>query len=198
MTSLSSYSKLINQDDEKEEWQKEGRDWCGKILITLLLVLGAFICGFVGYATRSYASHSIENTTTALSARELHCGNSSVEAQGRGCTFDLLTNNWMPQYCSDSVTNAEYRAWVMEPERNLGSWAFYHDDQAQHQIPSEDVLSSLASRRVYTTKEKSSWLLHISGAADAQTGYRKYIRCCAQYHGTHHALHVGYPCGADW
>ncbi|KAH8903314.1 hypothetical protein BR93DRAFT_869743, partial [Coniochaeta sp. PMI_546] len=84
---------------------------------------------------------------------ELHCGNSSMEARSLGCVFDLLTNNWMPKYCADPTTDDEYRAWVLDSDRHLGSWAFYHDDKAENQVASEEVLSDLVGSHIYTTTE---------------------------------------------
>jgi hypothetical protein len=70
-----------------------------------------------------------------------------------GCVFDLLTNNWMPEYCADPITDAEYREWVLDPSRQLGAWAFYHDEQGQKQVASEEVLSDLVGSHIYTTTE---------------------------------------------
>ncbi|KAL6862013.1 hypothetical protein J3F83DRAFT_218874 [Trichoderma novae-zelandiae] len=92
-------------------------------------------------------------TPTPPSLSQLHCGNSSTEARAMGCVFDLLTNNWMPEYCADPVTDAEYREWVLDPARQLGSWAFYHDDQGQKQVASEQALSDLVGSHIYTTSE---------------------------------------------
>ena len=59
----------------------------------------------------------------------------------------------MPDYCSDPITDNEYREWVLEPERQLGPWAFFLDDAAEHQVESEEALSHLTGRHVYTTTE---------------------------------------------
>ncbi|KAB5518703.1 hypothetical protein GE09DRAFT_1259196 [Coniochaeta sp. 2T2.1] len=83
----------------------------------------------------------------------LTCGNSSAEARSRGCVFDLLTNSWMPAYCADPTTDEEYRAWVLEPTRDLGSFAFSHDEEAQVHISTEEYLSDLVGQHVYTTTE---------------------------------------------
>lgn len=146
----------------------------------LLGILAAVSCGLFGYvlarqnASASAHAHahdhdhdhahahpasvtaepSISTTTsTSVSTSELHCGNSSAEARAVGCVFDLLTNNWMPKYCSDPNTDAEYRAWVLDPSRRLGAWAFYHDDRAEHQVASEEALSELVGSHIYTTTE---------------------------------------------
>lgn len=153
MASRGSYSKVNHLDDETEEWRRKGPSWQRRLQVITVIVFGAIACGFVGFAAHYYAVNTRTNAATTIPTRELHCGNSSIDAQAQGCVFDLLTNNWMPQYCSDSVTDAEYRAWVMQPERKLGSWAFYHDDEAAHQVSSEEELSRLVGRRIYTTKE---------------------------------------------
>ncbi|KAF2715974.1 hypothetical protein K431DRAFT_236429 [Polychaeton citri CBS 116435] len=90
---------------------------------------------------------------TSAPSTELHCGNSSTEARALGCVFDLLTNNWMPEYCSDPSTDAEYREWVLDPSRELGAWAFFYDDQAERQVGSEEELSDLVGEHVYTTTQ---------------------------------------------
>lgn len=84
---------------------------------------------------------------------ELHCGNSSTEARDHCCVFDLLTNSWMPKYCADPYTDDEYRAWVTEANRELGSWAFYHDQKAEWQVTSEEELSDMVGKHVWTTTE---------------------------------------------
>ncbi|PTB75322.1 hypothetical protein M440DRAFT_1402852, partial [Trichoderma longibrachiatum ATCC 18648] len=94
-----------------------------------------------------------DNKPKPPSMSELNCGNSSTEARAMGCVFDLLTNNWMPEYCADPITDAEYREWVLDPSRQLGSWAFYHDEQAQKQVASEEALSDLVGSHIYTTTE---------------------------------------------
>lgn len=83
----------------------------------------------------------------------LECGNSTTEARAMDCTFDLLTNNWMPRYCSDAETDAEYRAWVLDPSRRLGAFAYFLDNNAERRISSEESLSELVGQDIYTTTE---------------------------------------------
>jgi hypothetical protein len=153
MKPTNLYSRLI-QDEEKKDRPREDYGWHQKVQFIVLLVLGAVTCGILGYLACPNALHHFRTATTEQPSRTvLHCGNSSMEARDRGCVFDLLTNNWLPQYCSDPLTDAEYRAWVLDPGRKLGSWAFYHDDKAELQVASEEELSNLVGRRVYTTTE---------------------------------------------
>ncbi|PNP80350.1 hypothetical protein FNYG_05949 [Fusarium nygamai] len=113
----------------------------------LLTVLVGTACTIFGYTMYPYIP------ILPQQHRQLHCGNSSVEAQHLGCVFDLLTNNWMPEYCSDNITDSEYREWVFDPTRKLGPWAFFLDREAQHRVKSEQDLSELVGVHVYTTTE---------------------------------------------
>ena len=112
-----------------------------------LIILGGAICAGLGYAAH------MATLRISTSPTQLKCGNSSMEAQELGCVFDLLTNNWMPEYCSDPYTDAEYREWVFEADRRLGPWAFFHDENAEHRVTSERELSRLVGTRIYTTTE---------------------------------------------
>ncbi|KAJ9143218.1 hypothetical protein NKR19_g6942 [Coniochaeta hoffmannii] len=152
---------------------------CAYILLTIILAITCAVFGYVahpnaitscptpthtdhvdhaGHTDHADHSHHMEHTAHTEAPpkpakTELHCGNSSAEARSLGCVFDLLTNNWMPKSCADPYTDAEYREWVMDPSRDMGAWAFYHDDKAVQQIPSEDALSDLVGHHIYTTTE---------------------------------------------
>ncbi|KUI71321.1 hypothetical protein VM1G_06741 [Cytospora mali] len=141
---------------------KINHNWTRTSAYFLLGILAAVSCGLFGYvlarqdAPAPAHDHAHPLSITAkpsTSTSELHCGNSSTEARSLGCVFDLLTNNWMPEYCSDRATDAEYREWVLDPSRRLGAWAFYHDSRAEHQVASEEALSDLVGSHVYTTTE---------------------------------------------
>jgi hypothetical protein len=156
------YSRLKQSEDDSLTTKLEydgprrvnGYTCAQKLTYVFLSVLAAVSCGLFGYVV---ARTNIRATSVAVKVStppsELLCGNSSTEARALGCVFDLLTNNWMPQYCSDPTTDAEYRAWVLDPSRSLGAWAFYHDDKAEHQVASEEELSDLVGSHIYTTTE---------------------------------------------
>lgn len=59
----------------------------------------------------------------------------------------------MPHVCADPFTDNEYRAWVAEPTRELGTFAFYHDDGARRQVASEEELSDSVGKSIWTTTE---------------------------------------------
>ncbi|KAI4600077.1 hypothetical protein KJ359_001178 [Pestalotiopsis sp. 9143b] len=160
--SVSTVTKL--EDDEP---LRPRRHSCTRNCVWLLIgILAAVTCLALGYMAHPNISerhthhedHNHQNnastpTEACPTVTELHCGNSSTQARANGCVFDLLTNNWMPKYCSDPHTDDEYRAWVLDPVRQLGAWAFYHDDQAQHQVASEEELSNLVGHHIWTTTE---------------------------------------------
>jgi hypothetical protein len=126
---------------------------------------------------------------------KFHYGNPSTEARAFGCVFDLLTNNWMPEYCPDPVTNAEYRAWVLDSYRQLGAWAYFHDEKAENRAASEKELSDLVGTPVYTTTENH--LAHCNMLSRQMHRLvpgkiRQNCRRCSQYRCAHDALYFGY------
>jgi hypothetical protein len=159
------------------------RYWAHTSSYVLIGILAAASCFLFGFVTRGYIhphtsvtesseaqapAHPHEHTNSLPvtithasstppsqlpSTSELRCGNSSMEAREIGCVFDLLTNSWMPKVCSDPATDDEYRAWVLDPSRVLGSFAFYHDEGAERQVESESALSDLVGSHIYTTAE---------------------------------------------
>jgi hypothetical protein len=139
--------------EENDLLRNGGYKWTQKCGYIFLGILGAVTCGIIGYMVHPNAHPPSITYKTPTSTSELHCGNSSTQARAFGCVFDLLTNNWMPKYCSDPFTDAEYRAWVLDSNRQLGAWAYYHDDQAEHQVASEEELSDLVGSHIYTTTE---------------------------------------------
>ncbi|OIW26589.1 hypothetical protein CONLIGDRAFT_683554 [Coniochaeta ligniaria NRRL 30616] len=160
-----TYSKLWQSEHEDNESRTPKFDddllpegshvrsrQCAYILLVCLVALTCALFGYVAHPNTK-PSCSTPSTVPSTTPTELHCGNSSTEARSLGCVFDLLTNNWMPKYCADPTTDAEYRAWVLDPSRHLGTWAFYHDDKAERQVTSEEVLSDLVGSHIYTTTE---------------------------------------------
>lgn len=158
---LSQSEENASTSPEFEDDQAPGKQnhrSTRKFAYILLGSLSAMTIVTVTLGALKYVAHSnlqssstMPNPSTLIS--ELHCGNSSTEARALGCVFDLLTNNWMPEYCSDPSTDAEYRAWLLDPKRQLGAWAFYHDSKAEHQVASEHELSDLVGHHIYTTTE---------------------------------------------
>lgn len=92
----------------------------------------------------------------------LTCGNTTAEAESRGCVFDMLSHNWVAPACLDPVTEAEYRAYVADPARHFGPYPYYIDNDAvegglEH-VDDERVFAQLADSpvliKVHTTREE--------------------------------------------
>lgn len=93
--------------------------------------------------------------------RTLECGNTTDEAKARGCSFDLLSHNWVPPPCLDPLTESEYRAYISSPERAMGAYPYFLDAEGTRRVESEDAFSMLADghpvladQHVYTTREE--------------------------------------------
>jgi hypothetical protein len=162
MKPSKTYARLSQREDEistspnfgdVEVLGERGHGWSRKCAYIFLAILGGIICAVLGYVAHPSVEAHTATLVSSTSPSELHCGNSSMEARALGCVFDLLTNNWMPGYCSDPETDAEYRAWVLDSDRQLGAWAFFHDAKAEHRVASEQELSDLVGTPVYTTTE---------------------------------------------
>jgi hypothetical protein len=152
MATATGYTRLYHDNENTDQHVVDGND-CqrqrnpSKLLRICAYTLFGVLSAVVLMALGSVVAHP---TPTK---QELRCGNSSTEARARGCIFDLLTNNWMPAYCADPYTDAEYREWVLDPNRRLGAWAFFLDEQATNQVKSEEDLSNLVGHYIYTTTE---------------------------------------------
>ncbi|KUL81628.1 hypothetical protein ZTR_10600 [Talaromyces verruculosus] len=148
MKSYRIYSQLSeNETEDPPTRSSHNCAWKGLWFASFILVAVAFL--ILGYIAQPKPTSSCPTTLES----ELHCGNSSAEARALGCVFDLLTNNWMPQYCADPYTDNEYRTWVTDDSRQLGSWAFFYDDKAERQVATEEELSDLVGKHVWTTTE---------------------------------------------
>ena len=86
--------------------------------------------------------------------KTLTCGNTTEEAEARGCEFDLLSHNWTPAPCVDHEIMAEFREYVRSPERKHSAWPYYVDHDGKDWIPDERALALRANKHVVTTQEE--------------------------------------------
>jgi hypothetical protein len=149
------YARLASSDDglPLQELKKQATSKnLKRNLAFAILVLGAVFLPFA-YVLIYTPIDPCEANTPTHTALELQCGNNSSEAQRLGCVFDLLTNNWVPEPCSDPATDAEFRAWALDPSRYHGAWPYYESSLGGATIVSEEALSDLVGKRVFTTVE---------------------------------------------
>jgi hypothetical protein len=98
--------------------------------------------------------------TVRYEKQTLECGNTTAEAEARGCAFDILSHNWVAPPCLDPLTEAEYRAYVSSPERMLGAYPYFLDKEGTQHISDERTFAllangpTLADAHVHTTREE--------------------------------------------
>jgi len=64
-------------------------------------------------------------------AKLLRCGNSTLEAKGLGCQYDILSNHWVPNICLDQE--------AVEMYQSDGSWYGYSDENRTQLITIETM-----------------------------------------------------------
>lgn len=74
-------------------------------------------------------------STLITGAQYSLCGNSTAEARGMGCEYDILSNHWLPAPCMDNVAVQEYQA--------DGSWVGYADEKMTERLPTIDAMSEV-------------------------------------------------------
>lgn len=105
------------------------------------LLLGFLVIILGGEVVRSQLPHRNPKQEAQSSLLESPCGNTTAEARARGCEFDLLSYSWLPQQCLDRETSAEFRSWILSPDRERGSWPFFTDSTFTSRISDEEALS---------------------------------------------------------
>lgn len=78
----------------------------------------------------------------------LSCGNSSAEAEARGCTYDPMVACWTHKDCPRDGTEEFLN-------HNGGApWRYWYDHEGKHEIPDYDTLSRLDGRNYWTTSKE--------------------------------------------
>ncbi|KAJ5958999.1 uncharacterized protein N7479_006149 [Penicillium vulpinum] len=76
------------------------------------------------------------------------CGNSTEEAKRRGCTFDVLSMNWLPEQCARDEA-LEFIDYAVNE-----TWVYYRDRHAEHPIEGTDELSELGDKFWWSTQRE--------------------------------------------
>ncbi|OIW27029.1 hypothetical protein CONLIGDRAFT_683967 [Coniochaeta ligniaria NRRL 30616] len=131
----------------------------GKLRQLLLTVVG-ILCLWITLVTAWRTTLHPVPRAVRYEKRTLSCGNTTDEAQSRGCAFDLLSHNWVPPPCLDPLSESEYRDYVSSPERALGPYPYYLDQAGTQHIADEHTFAllangpTLADQHVFTTREE--------------------------------------------
>lgn len=71
------------------------------------------------------------NSTNMLAGTILDCGYSPEEARAKGCVYDVMMQDWVPEPCYDSVLTEKYLA--------EGNWTWYGDGDGNTTISDEQM-----------------------------------------------------------
>lgn len=114
------------------------------IWITVLILLGQHNAEHLAIQTNDPSAHRTSFLTPQT--QYLTCGKSVQEAKSRGCQYDILTNHWMPNQCSDDFGVKEYQSdgtWLPFGDGNrtkeltvdeLGDLPFYYTSMRDHVV----------------------------------------------------------------
>ena len=88
----------------------------------------------VGVALPTTPSDPVEEKIDSpdfLKGKILDCGYSPSEARAKGCVFDVMMQDWVPEPCYDGVLTERYLA--------EGNWTWYADGDGKVIISDEDM-----------------------------------------------------------
>lgn len=126
----------------------------------LVLHIAALSCLWIVLVTAWRTTIYPTSRTIKYEKTTLKWGNTTAAAEARGCSFDLLSHNWLPQPCLDPLSEAEYREYVSSPDRKLGPYPYFLDREGTRRISSEREFALLANgplladQHVFTTREE--------------------------------------------
>lgn len=131
---------------------------------------------------------------TLPSLRTQDCGGTPTSAKAANCSFDLLSNSWMPTACYDSETDSEFRDWIVHPNRTRGAWPYFTSKSLEPSTHIADVeaLSSMPGDVwLWTTEEEHIahcifWARRIHRALEGNFNWSKSVK------NMEHTFHCAY------
>ncbi|EXJ84432.1 hypothetical protein A1O3_05100 [Capronia epimyces CBS 606.96] len=66
-----------------------------------------------------------------LAGKILDCGHNPEEARAKGCVYDVMMQDWVPEPCYDSVLTEKYLA--------EGNWTWYADGEGKTTLSDEEM-----------------------------------------------------------
>jgi len=100
------------------------------------------VLGIAHHTAITSASRINEGDST--SSITYSCGNTTAEARALGCSFDLLTQSWLPERCRDRELTDEYR--------QAGPFQYSLDSQGKELLSEEDLAQLEYLEMYYTTQ----------------------------------------------
>jgi hypothetical protein len=160
-------SRINSSFDEKQDFSPQNSSNIKYFLVLLVLAntlaLGLLIPFLrLQHVPRSSPPNHYPTTCPSPSAstsspgQEQDCGTTIASARAANCSFDLLSNSWMPTSCYDSETDLEFRSWIARPNRTHGAWPYFTSSSLSPSthIPDIETLSSMTGLWLWTTEEE--------------------------------------------
>jgi hypothetical protein len=148
--------------DEKQETTSE-RSGIIRYFVVILLLANTLTLGILIIFPKSALSHHHSDATSpSLSKvsppvrKNPSCGSTVSSARAANCSFDLLSNSWIPSTCYDSETDTEFRSWITHPNRTHGAWPYFTSKSLSPSthIHDEAALSSMPGVWLWSTQEQ--------------------------------------------
>lgn len=108
--------------------------WLKALSVICFVILGIFI----GIATTLLSARSFSSPEWS------DCGNTTLEARQRGCTFDIMMNGWVTKECYNAELSESY---LLE-----GDFRFFDDELGYREVPL-DIVRLGEHKRIFTTPD---------------------------------------------
>jgi len=117
--------------------------------VMFLIARGAFVIRPSGSAATSVTTSTASSTSLTLptpsvehaegkiddsnplTGKILDCGHTPAEARAKGCVYDVMMQDWVPEPCYDGVLTERYLA--------EGNWTWYGDGEGKTTISDEEM-----------------------------------------------------------
>ncbi|KAJ5807418.1 hypothetical protein N7447_010874 [Penicillium robsamsonii] len=147
---LSKYEPIEPEDITRSRYPITQRT---PKLIWIVFAASIAICAaaitFLAVEIRWYSVTTyMQSPYPQFESQKYTCGNSTEEAKRRGCTFDVLSMNWLPEQCARDETQEFIDYAVNE------TWVYYRDRHAEHPIEGADELSELGDKFWWSTQRE--------------------------------------------
>jgi hypothetical protein len=123
------------------------------------------------------------SASTSAPKQEQDCGSTVASARSANCSFDLLSNSWLPNSCYDSATDLEFRSWIVHPNRTHGAWPYFTSKSLSPstRIPDVETLSSMTGLWLWSTQEQHVghcifWARRVHRALEGKTKQSKSVQ----------------------
>lgn len=122
-------TKAVTQSSEKAESAVVASTATVTATTTTTTTLSAKFS--ISTASADHADKQSETTQNPLKGKVLDCGYSPEAARAKGCVYDVMMQDWVPEPCYDSVLTEKYLA--------EGNWTWYADGEGKTTLSDEQM-----------------------------------------------------------